>query len=569
MVDPIDPILKTSRTPTRKIYSVSGQNVTTFTAPSGTTSFTIYFGDTEIAQDDDVFSWTVEDGTVVFTGHAPPDGELVTIVGNYALDFDKVSFPKGYSLDARVFNRTLEDGLATANETWVQSNDLYTENRSSIFPAATTTNDQFVIADNGAWQNVNKTQVATILGAQAFDDVVVDTLLANTSVSSLEVSATTSNIETLTASDFSLLASSYNGTTDEVIRSLGITPEEGTTSAILNSDNVSGFQLSSNYNISFRDVDKEQINASGYYTARAKVQYNNAASLTQLDTLQTDDNNVILNAGYLTAGQRYNSYDLQFENTGSIKAEGVPAGLIKFRYNASLNPFSYITTQEWTTLNSPRLPINSVVNSYYTWNYISNLSQDILYGIKRFNGIFLGRTDGTNSEGPPSFIDVRTLTPAGGYKLYPAILIEFWKDLYDESFDIANEYPSIEIQGQMMLETTRGSAPGVTNIDKNAVSLHPKLWPIGTSEFAQLATAFNNGSYVGSTGDRIPVDNAEAISQGFFAPRRLAILTPFNRDTVSLLSGDNKKADEVVYLVGDTTNDQFTLSADLIILTNE
>ena len=82
MVDPIDPILKTSRTPTRKIYSVSGQNVTTFTAPSGTTSFTIYFGDTEIAQDDDVFSWTVEDGTVVFTGHAPPDGELVIIVGN-------------------------------------------------------------------------------------------------------------------------------------------------------------------------------------------------------------------------------------------------------------------------------------------------------------------------------------------------------------------------------------------------------------------------------------------------------------------------------------------------------
>lgn len=303
MVDPIEPILITSKSRTKTIYSVSGNSTTTFAAPIGATSVTVYFGNTPIASDDENYPWTLDAaGNVVFTERAPRDGQIVTMVdNNRGLDLDKVQFPKGYNLDSRVFNRTLNSALDTVNDLWGTGSDLFDAWRSqNNIPEPTTVDDQFAVTNSQAWERQNKTQVGNTL-----DDGLFGNIIVNTGVSALNFSATTANIETIDS--FSAFTpSSQVG--PFVFRTLSFNPDNPTLSGGFDSPNLSGIIVDASSSIRFFDQFKEQINPSGFFNRNAASLLNsNLSYLT--DNILTDDNNIVLSPGVYTQGSKISSWN--------------------------------------------------------------------------------------------------------------------------------------------------------------------------------------------------------------------------------------------------------------------
>ena len=302
MVDPIEPILITSKSRTKTIYSVSGNSTTTFAAPIGATSVTVYFGSTPIASDDENYPWTLDSaGNVVFTERAPRDGQIVTMVDNdRGLDLDKVQFPKGYNLDARVFNRTLNSALDTVNDLWGTGSDLFDAWRSqNNIPQPSTVDDQFAITNNQAWERQNKTQVGNIL-----DDELFGNIIATTGVSALNFSATTANIDTIDS--FSAFTpSSQVG--PFVYRTFSFNPDNPTLSGGFDSPNVSGIIVDASSSIRFFDQFKEQINPSGFFSRGAAAFLNNDLSYLTNNIL-TDDNNIVLSPGVYAQGSKISSW---------------------------------------------------------------------------------------------------------------------------------------------------------------------------------------------------------------------------------------------------------------------
>lgn len=303
MVDPIEPILITSKSRTKTIYSVSGNSTTTFAAPIGATSVTVYFGNTPIASDDENYPWTLDAaGNVVFTERAPRDGQIVTMVDNdRGLDLDKVQFPKGYNLDSRVFNRTLNSALDTVNDLWETGSDLFDAWRSqNNIPEPTTVDDQFAVTDNQAWQRQNKTQVGNTLEDELFGNII-----ATTGVSALNFSATTANIETIDS--FSAFTpSSQVG--PYVYRTLSFNPDNPTLSGGFDSPNLSGIIVDASSSIRFFDQFKEQINPSGFFNRNAASLLNNDLSYLT-DNILTDNNNIVLSPGVYTQASKISSWN--------------------------------------------------------------------------------------------------------------------------------------------------------------------------------------------------------------------------------------------------------------------
>lgn len=580
MVNPIEPVLKTTRTPTRRSYLVSGQDVTDYVTPSGTDSFTVTLGSRTIPQDDETFPWTVDaNGDVVFTKNSPPHGELVTIIGNYDLDFNKIKFPSGYSLDARVFNRTLEDALAVANETWVESSNQYTENRERVFPAADATDDQFVIGDSNAWSKVNKTQVKNIIGQESFNVIEVDTLKAFESVSSLSLSADNTNFSILTASDVRLTASSNpaNPYSNFIQRTLTLIPEEGTTSASISSDNVSGFEINANDYIGFDRIGYDVINPSGYFNARANVDLDLAIKgianydIDRLINARTQEDNLHLDINFVSPPRANGFYSLKNSNRGCLKTVDSPLGYAKFDYKYSLDLDDYPTITQWNELVSWNTQIRAPGSSYSlirkedTYN-ITQASP--MMGIRRIYHMFL-IDDGPDDSNRYSTVKNSTTTTV--YKFIPAIFVEFYRSLYEGDWDNTSTLP-ITIQGQMRVSTERGGAASpYNNTDRDSVSMKPQMYVIGDPVYNAYAVDYNLGGHTLDGFTPMPQTPQQAADLGYSA-RGCAIIVPFLRTNADLYSGSIKPHTVRMKNTNNgagTTSDTGRLSGEFIFLSNE
>ena len=304
MVDPIEPVLKTSKSNARTIYSVSGNSTTTFAAPIGTASVTVYFGDTSIASDDSTYPWTLDSaGNVVFTSRSPRDGQIITIVANdLGLDLNKVNFPKGYFLDSRVFNRTLNSALYTVNEFWSTGSDLYDAWRSlNGFPSPTTLDNQLAVTNNRVWERQNATQVANTL-----EDGLFGNIIATGGVSAFDFSATTAVIGTLDTVS-AILPSSTEG--PFTYSRLDMNPDEVGVSGVIESGCTSGLILDASSSIISFDKDGDKINPSGLWLKTAANYIDAGADISQLtDYILTDDNNILVSPNVYGPGSKISSW---------------------------------------------------------------------------------------------------------------------------------------------------------------------------------------------------------------------------------------------------------------------
>jgi hypothetical protein len=182
MAAPISPTAQTNGT---YYYTISnGSSDKDFQAPpvgSGSQIKVIWNGE-ELPQDDPDYPWThdEDDDEVNFSSDGPPDGEMA-ITRETFLDFNKLSFPPGYTADARTLNKFFTNSLYQAQEivdiadyvntSWANSDNLAP-------PTSAQEDDHTLITGSNNWQIKTPTTSRIALNLHTTDNNIRFTSLS-------------------------------------------------------------------------------------------------------------------------------------------------------------------------------------------------------------------------------------------------------------------------------------------------------------------------------------------------------------------------------------------------------
>lgn len=263
---------------TRKYYSVSGDNTQNFGTPANTTSIgqvSVYLDGNKVPSDSADYPWIFneDEQEVQFrTGGVPPENSGVEVVRDIFLDFGKTGFPDGYTLDARVLNRILTQGLYQAQEL-IEDGDIAWDawKGSSLLPNPTPTQaDDAMIATTGsAWTTKTSGAMKNSLSL-AITDHFRSLSVSSTSLSSTDsVFSNRTDVENLSAVDVS---SGVHGelyiVNGQQSPTYGTNPENFSQDLVLNSRGVAadckisshstnlGLELSSTSSLNFATLGK-------------------------------------------------------------------------------------------------------------------------------------------------------------------------------------------------------------------------------------------------------------------------------------------------------------------------
>ena len=204
-MQPIERVPFTTPSINKDIYTVPARGTYAWPPPEFASDITLLVGGRVVATDDAIYPWELnDDGYVVFTGKQPLENETIIMrVSQEAvfLDLNKIKFPKGYNLDARVLNRTLFDALYTSNKMWMYGHEALQAwfDSNNIPDAGSYADDYILTSQDGIWTPTLPAIVKTILNVNTNSDVVANDMSALTSVSSTELSAANFHCDTLSS----------------------------------------------------------------------------------------------------------------------------------------------------------------------------------------------------------------------------------------------------------------------------------------------------------------------------------------------------------------------------------
>ena len=177
-----------------------------------TADINVEIDNVQIFQNDLNYPWEPDDeanpGAIVFTGSVGqrPNGNLLVIYR----DTDRTALYKTFDnapLNSTDLNKSFEKILFIQQEAFDyidETVDLIGEGGGANVPTPLSEEDDFfLVSQNEAWEKRSPAYVKSILDLDFASNLEVDTLTANTSVSSLSVSATSGTIGTLEVSNLS------------------------------------------------------------------------------------------------------------------------------------------------------------------------------------------------------------------------------------------------------------------------------------------------------------------------------------------------------------------------------
>lgn len=366
----------------RAYYSVSAAGTYIFSpaAQSGGTDavISVSLGGRDIPQTDTVYPWFInDDGDVEFSAKQPAIGESVEVIRTTPLDFNKIKFPKGYPLDARVLNRTLTRALEQAQEAFASGDEAWNAwLTSNNVPAADATDERFLITDTGSWSSKLKIQAKNILNLQNSDDVVFNNSVTLQSAAS----ATNFSATNFTPSSFDNTTPVLSGSIFEDL--LGFKGPEFTFNSEDNSISSTAPQglifdsgsigLTNGRYAQYLNPDMDPdigtvirdyniIETNGFINTWSTYYRRVAANTTPFDSqvAGTDGENIVLNNRYLIG-----------PTPNSFQSEGNKA---KSNVVCATAPYAFVRTTGTRDLKSVINPLN--VNSLYysnSFNWLMN-----------------------------------------------------------------------------------------------------------------------------------------------------------------------------------------------------
>lgn len=529
-MEPIERVPFTTPSINKDVYTVPGRGTYAWPPPEFANDITLLVGGRVVATDDEIYPWELnDDGYVVFTGKQPLENETIIMqVSQEAvfLDLNKLKFPKGYNLDARVFNRTLFDALYTSNKMWMYGHDaIQAWSDSNNIPDATSYADDYILtSQNGIWTPTLPAIVKSILGLNTGDDVVANDLSALTSVSSTELSAANFHCDTLSSTYVSgvpetgTIRTWGNIIDNEALQNvISFSNDDG--NIVIEGANPAGVMIDASSAIALGDgagpIQCPSIGASGYYSYPAKVGYTDG----DLPDYFTDSKNIYLVSQYPPVG--FTGFQ-----THKLKADNVP--------NIGI----------YGKLNELNLDFDAYTNDTVRWNAIRKYVPDNYSksnpsaGDPRITSahiFYLTQTTGLSN-----------LLPENRWVIRPHLFLRFSKTLFKDldGISIENGQDKYHVQGTGTIMMTDSATPA-NNTVKNFYIDNSRIHFIGSQKYSDIMSKYRQSQVAGENGDN------------YFFPTG-------NTDTAATLNTDDPYTYAVVDLFRDSYNE--TIFTNSIVL---
>lgn len=549
--EPIEPQLKTVRSANRRQYSVSSFGTAAFSSPPQATGVTVNLGGRNIPQDDPIYPWTFDaDGDVVFTRNTPSTNELVTITVDPTqqfLDFTKVKFPSGYSLDARVLNRTFLDALYTANILWTLGDDSITAWGESENVPIPTADDHFLITESAGWKSKSLITAQNILDIQTGDNLDLTNLKAN-SVSSTTLSAVDFQASSLSSTNIHLEDYEENLVN---IRRLKFDTDIDNPTCFIGTEDGSSLLVDVSSSIRFNPFLTSpalysEMSPSGYLSYRAVNQKDSQTNPSYLDNYVSDNTNIITDLRFTQESGGGTPYENSWagqsifaQAQGTVKAENIPVLGIRVENSFSLNISDYANFAEAVENITPIKPQSQTL--IRTGSPVNAYTECFPYiGLARVIGLNAPTTQQAPYEfNPGLFLNFRKNQSFD----YP-----FFRDL--ESTDNPNDFDKFIFNGVGRFK--------VSGRNDSFFPLHGRIHFLGSPRYRELALQYN-GTVLAIGGNDIPVENGTPAT--FISPSDFgcAIIEMFKDPILNTASFDIGSTETctislegVLYLKGDT-----------------
>ena len=542
-MEPIERVPFTSPSINKDIYTVPARGTYAWPPPEFASDITLLVGGRVVATDDAIYPWELnDDGYVVFTGKQPLEDETIIMqVSQEAvfLDLNKIKFPKGYNLDARVLNRTLFDALYTSNKMWMYGHDALQAwfDSNNIPDAGALTDNYTLISLGGIWTPRLPAVLKQILNLNSNSDVVVNDLSATASLSGTEVSATNFHCDTLSSTIVSGISSLKSAITyagyipDSLVTTTNFSNDLG--DIVVSGANPAGLIIDASSSIVLGDLFSTvdglftpRIDASGFLSSEGTTSRSSPPSVAAYNDAFPDPKNVNMMRAYPRQGLSTGSADHK------IKADNAPT------------MGSYIKVND-VDLDSDNHPSDTFV--------FENL--DSTHPISVFNsfpGPYIQNAYFIGLNQKEIISDIY----GNRYTFKPLLVLKFDRCLFNDINTGAN--PLIENgQGKYHVQGTgtvkvRESATPANDTTKFISIDNSRVHFIGSNKYYNLMLQYrvSEAAIATFTDQKFPVSNEDAISMGK-DPFSYAVVELY-RDTFT-----NVVQNSILLFEGETNTEYF------------